>query len=71
MKYRPTVEDQIVYSDEKYFVVWKDYQQKNFEIYHQGSMEFMFSFFESYVHNFGAAVTTAEDTIAEIEGVDE
>lgn len=65
-KYQPKVEDQIVYSDEKYFVVWKDYQQKNFEVYQQGSMEFLFDFFESYVHNFGAAVTTAEEAIEDM-----
>lgn len=66
-KYQPKVEDQIVYSDQKYFVVWKDYQQKNFEVYQQGTMELLFSFFESYVHDFGGAVSTAEDAIQEIQ----
>lgn len=65
-KYTPTVEDQIVYSDKNYFVVWKDYEQKNFEVYQQGTMEFLWASFVSYVHDFGGAVTTAEDMIEEL-----
>lgn len=67
MDYTPLEDDNIVYSDGSYFIVWRDVASDNFLVFDVNTFDFVLSCSIPYVHNWASASDVANDIIEEIQ----
>jgi hypothetical protein len=63
--------DVVVYEDDQYKVVWMDYQRTNFAVYESYTNNLVFECHMSYIHDYGAACSAADEIIEELRGFDD